>query len=1079
MRNIIAYFVKYPKAVNILVMFFIVFGVSGVLALKSSFFPLIDSKFISINATFPGASPQEVEEGVIYKIEENLKGVSGIVRVTSTSRENSGTILVETDEDFELDAILFEVKNAVDKVPSFPVDLEPIVITKVEEQQPTVIFSLTGKNIDLKSLKNVSKNIEKDIRNIEGISQVSVSGFPDEEIEISVTEEDLLRYNLSFDEVLNSVSRTNILVTGGNIKTDREEFLIRASNKNYYANELQNIIVRSSPDGKKIRLNDIAKIRDQFSETPASSAVNNETAIILSVTSTNNEDMMDSANKINQYIDEFNNINSNLKLTPLKDYSIALRQRTNLLLENGGLGIFLVLIFLSLFLNIRLAFWVAFGLPISFLGMLIFAGEFDITINLMSLFGMIVVIGILVDDGIVIAENIFRHYEEGKTPEQAAVDGTMEVLPAIVSAIITTLIAFSTLLLLAGDVGNFFGEVAMIVILTLIVSLVEALIILPSHLAHSKALHKKDEIKNNFVFRFFKYMRGVNNKGFELMRWLRDKVYSPTLKFALKNRFLSFSGFIAALYLTVSSVFGGVIGVTFFPMIDSDAVTVDLKMPMGTNVKVTDSIISVIENHAIEIGKEFEEKYMQNDKRDLIEHIQKNIGSSADNMSMVKGFNSVGGSSTASLEIYLLDSENRPQDIRAPEMANLIRERTGEIIGVEKFVVDGGANFGGSPVAISLLSDNISELKNAKLELIQKLSLNPKLTDITSNDPEGIKEIDIKLNDNAYMLGLSYASVMKQVRAAFFGIEAQRFQRGEDEIRVWVRYDKKSRSLIKRLEEMRILAPNGKRIPLSEIANYNIERGEVSINHLDGSREIQVNANLLDPTDSASDIVFSVQNTIIPPLKEKYPSLKVSFEGQYREANKTIESSKVIFPLALFLIFCTIGFIFRTYSQPFLLLLLIPFSLTTVAWGHLLHGFPINVISLLGIIALIGILVNDGLVLISKFNSNLREGMSFDDSIFNAGKERFRAIFLTSITTIAGLAPIILEKSFQAQLLKPMAISIAYGIGYATFLTLILLPILISFTNSLKVNFTWVLKGVKPNKRDVEAPIVEQNRLEK
>ena len=1060
-------------------MFFIVFGVSGVLALKSSFFPLIDSKFISINATFPGASPQEVEEGVIYKIEENLKGVSGIVRVTSTSRENSGTIMVETDEDFELDAILFEVKNAVDKVPSFPVDLEPIVITKVEEQQPTVIFSLTGKNIDLKSLKNVSKNIEKDIRNIEGISQVSVSGFPDEEIEISVTEEDLLRYNLSFDEVLNSVSRTNILVTGGNIKTNREEFLIRASNKNYYANELQNIIVRSSLDGKKIRLSDIAKIRDKFSETPVSSAVNNETAIILSVTSTNNEDMMDSANKINQYIDEFNNINSNLKLTPLKDYSIALRQRTNLLLENGGLGILLVLIFLSLFLNIRLAFWVAFGLPISFLGMLIFAGEFDITINLMSLFGMIVVIGILVDDGIVIAENIFRHYEEGKSPEQAAVDGTMEVLPAIVSAIITTLIAFSTLLLLAGDVGNFFGEVAMIVILTLIVSLVEALIILPSHLAHSKALHKKDEIKKNFIFRFFKYMRTINDKGFQLMKWLRDRVYSPTLKFALRNRFLSFTGFIAALYLTISSVFGGVIGVTFFPMIDSDAVTVDLKMPMGTNVKVTDSIISVIEKHAIEIGKEFEEKFMKNDDRNLIEHIQKNIGNSADDMSMVKGFGDIGGSSTASLEIYLLDSENRPQDIRAPEMANLIRERTGEIIGVEKFVVDGGANFGGSPVAISLLSDNISELKNAKLELIQKLSLNPKLTDITSNDPEGIKEIDIKLNDNAYMLGLSYASVMKQVRAAFFGIEAQRFQRGEDEIRVWVRYDKKSRSLIKKLEEMRILAPNGKRIPLSEIANYNIERGEVSINHLDGSREIQVNANLLDPTDSASDIVFSVQNTIIPPLKEKYPSLKVSFEGQYREANKTIESSKVVFPLALFLIFCTIGFIFRTYSQPFLLLLLIPFSLTTVAWGHLLHGFPINVISLLGIIALIGILVNDGLVLISKFNSNLREGMSFDDSIFNAGKERFRAIFLTSITTIAGLAPIILEKSFQAQLLKPMAISIAYGIGYATFLTLILLPILISFTNSLKVNFTWVLKGVKPNKRDVEAPIVEQNRLEK
>ena len=333
---------------------------------------------------------------------------------------------------------------------------------------------------------------------------------------------------------------------------------------------------------------------------------------------------------------------------------------------------------------------------------------------------------------------------------------------------------------------------------------------------------------------------------------------------------------------------------------------------------------------------------MQNDDRNLIEYIQKNIGNSADNMAIVKGFEDVGGSSTASLENYLLDSENRPQEIKAPDLANLIRERTGEIIGVEKFIVDGGANFGGSPVAISLLSQDINELKSAKYDLLSLLNKNPKLTDISSNDPDGIKEIDIKLNGNAYSLGLSYASVMKQVRAAFFGIEAQRFQRGEDEIKVWIRYDQKSRSLIKSLEEIRIITPAKKRIPLNEIADYSINRGEVSINHLDGSREIQINANLLDPGDSASDIVFSIQENIIPVLKDRYPSLKVSFEGQYREANKTIESAKIIFPLALFLIFITIGFVFRTYSQPILLLLLIPFSLTTVAWGHLLHGFPIK-----------------------------------------------------------------------------------------------------------------------------------------
>ena len=696
----------------------------------------------------------------------------------------------------------------------------------------------------------------------------------------------------------------------------------------------------------------------------------------------------------------------------------------------------------------------------------------------MSLFGMIVVIGILVDDGIVIAENIFRHYERGKTPEEAAIDGTMEVMPAIVSAIITTIIAFSSLILLDGDVGDFFGEVALIVILTLTISLVEALIILPAHLSKSKALQKPAKKIDESKFNFFRYMKKINSKGFEIMDWLRDKIYSPTLKFALENRFASLSGFIAALYLTVSSVIGGIIPVDFFPIVDSDILTIDLKMPMGTNEKITDSIISMVEENAIEAGKELEEKYMQNDDRSLIQYVNKNLGFSADNMSMVKGFGDVGGSATASLEVYILDSEERPSSINASMLANLIREKTGEIIGAERFTLNDAANFGGSPVSISLLSEtnNLDELKKAKEELILQLKNNPLLTDISNNDPEGIKEIQVKLKENAYLSGLDFSKVMYQIRSAFFGIEAQRFQRGDDEIKVWVRYDKNTRSYVNNMEQMKILTPSGSRVPLNEIATYKVQRGDVSINHLDGKREIQINANLIDPNISAADIVFDLQSKTIPVIKQKYPSITASFEGQYREANKTIQSAYTVFPLVLFLIFATIGFTFRTYSQPFLLILLIPFSLTTVAWGHLLHGFPVNVISLLGIIALIGILVNDGLVLISKFNSNLREGMTFDDAIYKAGRERFRAIFLTSITTMAGLAPIILEKSFQAQLLKPMAISIAYGIGYATFLTLILLPILISITNTFKVKGTWLMSGKVLDKRDVESPVVELNR---
>jgi multidrug efflux pump subunit AcrB len=396
-------------------------------------------------------------------------------------------------------------------------------------------------------------------------------------------------------------------------------------------------------------------------------------------------------------------------------------------------------------------------------------------------------------------------------------------------------------------------------------------------------------------------------------------------------------------------------------------------------------------------------------------------------------------------------------------------------VGAEKFIVNDAANFGGSPVSISIMSNNVSELKSAKIELVESLKSNPSLTDVSHNDPEGTQEINIKLKEDANQVGLNLVNVMDQVRSAFFGSEIQRLQRGEDEVKIWIRFDKISRSSIQTLDDMKIITPSGNRIPLREIASYEIKRGDIAINHLDGKREIQINANLSDPNISAADIVFELQSNLVPEIKNKFSSIDVSFEGQYREANKTIKSAYTVFPLALFLIFTVIGFTFRTYSQPFLLLMLIPFSLTTVAWGHLFHNFPVNVISLLGIIALIGILVNDGLVFISKFNSNLKEGMGFDESLFIAGRERFRAIFLTSVTTIAGLAPIILEKSFQAQLLKPMAISIAYGIGYATLLTLILLPILLSVTNSIKVSLHWLYHGEKIAKRDIEAPVIEQN----
>jgi multidrug efflux pump subunit AcrB len=1061
MRKIISFFIRYHVAVNIFIGAFVVFGILGYLGLKSSFFPLVESKIITVNITYPGASPQEIEEGIVLQIEDNLKGLRGVDRVTSISRENSGTITVEIEKGENIDFMLLEVKNAVDRVPSYPTGMEPLIVAKREEVRQTISFAVSGKDIPLATLKQIGRQIENDLRAISGISQVEVSGYPQEEIEIAVNENNLLAYNITFNDVALAVGQSNILVTGGNIKTDAEEYLIRANNRSYYGDELSNVIVKATPDGKIVRLKDVAIIRDRFSETPNATYFNKELSVDITVTSTNNEDLVSSAQKVKDYIEDYNQKYNNVQLNVVRDLSITLEQRTQLLLENAAAGIVLVLIFLSLFLNTRLAFWVAFGLPISFLGMFIFAGQFDVTINVLSLFGMIIVIGILVDDGIVIAENIYQHYERGKTPVNAAIDGVMEVIPPVVSAIITTLLAFSTFLFLDSRIGEFFGEVSVIVILTLLVSLVEALIILPAHLAHSKALRARNEAVENLtgIKKFFASMRKINQFGDRIMSFLRDKLYTPVLKFVLEFKILALGIFVALLVFTLGAVGGGIITVTLFPRIASDQVTVTLDMPNGTNEKITDSIISMIEDKAEIVNREFTDKYLKGTDKVLVENTIRTISSS----------------SSASLRINMLPGEERPDVISSLMVANRLRDLVGPVVGTERLTFGSGGNFGGSPISVSLLGNNIDELKAAKTDLKTIMNSNSLLKDVEDNDPAGIKEIRLQLKQSAYLLGLDLRTVMNQVRAGFFGVQAQRFQRGQDEIRVWVRYDRSNRGSINDLDEMRIVTPTGSRVNLRDIADYSIARGDVAINHLEGQREIQISADMKDPNASNTDIMEDLRLNVIPELQSKYPTITASFEGQNREKEKLSSSLGSAGLVIILLIYATIAFTFRSYSQPLLLILLIPFSLTAVAWGHLWLGFPLNILSLLGIIALIGIMVNDGLVLIGKFNGNLKEGMPFDLALSEAGKSRFRAIFLTSLTTIAGLAPLLLEKSRQAQFLKPMAISITFGIAYATVLTLLVLPLFLSISNNIKVGSKWLATGDKVSKEEVERAIKEQH----
>lgn len=1057
MKKIITYFIKYPVAVNVMIIAFVVFGTVGVFSMKSSFFPLVDSQLIRITLAYPGASPAEMEEGVVLKIEDNLKGIVGVERVTSVSRENSANVNVEVEKGKNIDVVLSDVKNAVDRVPSFPSGLEPPVIAKVENIRPTISFTLSGENVSLKALKQYARNVENDIRSIDGISQVALSGFPDEEIEIAVRENDLRAYNLSFTEVANAVRSANILITGGNIKTTEEDYLIRASNRSYYGLELQNIIVRTQPNGTIIRLKDVAEARDTWSENPDRLYYNGNLAIDITVSNTNNEDLISSADKIKEYIYKYNQEQQNVQLNVTSDRSITLNGRTKLLIENGVVGILLVLFFLALFLNLRLAIWVAFGLPVAFFGMFIFAAQFDVTINVLSLFGMIIVIGILVDDGIVIGENIYHHYYDlGKSKIQAAIDGTMEVIPPIISAILTTIIAFSTFFFVDGRLGSFFGEVSTIVLLTLSVSLIEALIILPAHIAHSKALDRRrlengEEKKRNKIDAFFTKINSFADK------WLckfRDNLYVPFLEFSLKNKIFAFSIPVALVIFSQLSMSAGIVKSAFFPRIASDQISISLNMPQGTNEKITDSIISLIEEKTWLTNKEFTEK--QTDNISVVENVIKRIGP---------------GSANATLTINLLPGETR--DFSAPEITNSISDKVGKVYGVESLIFGSGGNFGGSPVAVSLLGNNITELKAVKDELKQELENNSLLKDVVDNDPAGIKEVKITLKDNAYVLGLNLQSVMTQVRYGFFGFQAQRFQRGQDEIKVWVRYDKEDRSSINDLDDMRIIAPNGTRIPFSEIASYTIARGDIAINHLEGKREIQISADLKDTKESSTEVLDDIKARVMPEILKKYSTVTPIYEGQNRERKKTTDSINTVGPIILLLIYIVIAFTFRSYSQPLLLIIMIPFSMIGVVFGHYMHDFPIGILSFLGIIALIGIMVNDGLVLIGKFNSYLKEGMKFDVALLKAGQSRFRAIFLTSLTTIAGLAPLMLEKSRQAQFLKPMAISISYGIGIATILTLVMLPLLLSVSNTLKVKLKWLKTGNKVTKEEVERAIIE------
>lgn len=1022
MRGLVEFFLRNSIAGNILVICMLFFGYRGLQSMKSTMFPSAAERFIKVQIAYPGASPQEMEEGIVLKIEENLQGRTGIERVTSTSSENTAVVDVEIKKGYDIDVILQDVKNAVSQITSFPVGMESPQVFKVENRSFAFSFSLSG-DVPLKTLKQFARRCEEEIRAAKQASKITLTGFPNEEIEIAFRENDLIRYQITFAEATLAVRNANLEITGGRVKGQQEELLLRARNKGYFADDLQNIPIKTTADGSIIYLYQLADLRDKWEDVPTRSYMNGKPSVVVSIDNTDDEDVLVMTDYLNEYVKNFNEKNTQVKATVIRDGSITLRQRIDLLVENGIMGFFLVLGALSLFLHWRIAFWVASSIPVAFAGLFMIGALTGVTVNAISLFGMIVVVGILVDDGIVISENIYAYYEKGLTKFEAALQGTLDVLPSVVSSVLTTVVAFSAFFFLDGRIGDIFFDLAIVVVITLLVSLLEGIFVLPSHLYHSKALSK--DANNNAFMRFM-------DKVFTV---LRDKLYAPILRFALNgaNKFIVLAVLVSALLLSFGAVMGGHVKITFFPFIERDDIEFSIQMPAGTREQYTMQWLDHVEKKAWEINELF--KARRTDGKDVVEKVEKNIGAAT---------------YQGKLKITLLNGEERQVPIL--EISDSLRNAAGEIVGAET-VSYGVASPFGKAVSVSVLGTDLKELTAAVEMMKTELRAIKGLKDVNDNNQAGLREVNIELTDKARQLGLNLQEVIAQVRQGFFGSEVQRIQRGRDEVRVWVRYAESERKTLGQLENMRIRFADGREFPLHEIASFTERRGVSAINHISGEREIKVEGDLATKNESVLDITNQIRNEIAPRIKQHYPNVKFLIEGQNKENEKTMKSMSIVLPIVGIAMVLIILLTFRSISQTLAVVSLIPFGFIGVVLGHWLLGSPISFFSFLGVVALIGVMVNDSLVMVEAMNGLLQEGKPFRQAVYEAGLSRFRAILLTSVTTLLGLGPLIFETSIQGQFLIPMAISIAFGLAVATVLSLIVLPIILTLINSYK---TWV-----------------------
>ncbi|GGF24916.1 efflux RND transporter permease subunit [Echinicola rosea] len=1005
-KGIIAYMATHSLAANILMMLLVGGGIYTMFTIQKEVFPQFQLDFVNVSVVYPGAAPEEVEQGILMPVEEAIRGIQGIKEITSTANEGSAQVSIELVAGTNRMKAFQDIDQAVNRIRTFPDDIEEPEVVLQDRQRDVMQISLYG-NVDIWTLRKLGERLRNRLLSQPEITQVSLDNVPDYETRIEIPRHNLRKYQLTLGQVADLIDQSSRDVPAGAIETNSGEILLRMKERKQWAKEFGNINIASSPSGAQVKLQDIATITDGFEETGFHGQFNQTPAVSMEIFRVGDQSPLDIEELVNELLADFQlppGVHYRIDSNRAEDY----RERLSLLTENGLMAIVIVLVILALFLEYRLAFWVMIGMVISFIGGITFLPWIGVSVNMISMFGFLVVLGIVVDDAIVVGENVFEYRQKGYSIMDASIKGTKDVAKPVLFSILTTIIAFFPLLYIPGETGKFWWPLPAVVIVILSVSLIEALFILPSHLGHIKRRKKK-----GIILKLESYQAKFA-KGFE---WFIDTYYHPFLDKCLEFKYITLSIAVGLLVMVGGYGLSDHMGIILMPEVAADEIEAGIRLPVGTT---PDQAAAVAEEVTTATRKMFEEHNLY----EVAEGIKTNVR----------------GQNFIDVEIVMLPPDQR--DISAREIIALWRDNIGDIRGVDQITFEAERGPGGARQAISvdLSHSDIAVLEKASNAFVQKMNTFENTRDVSDNYNKGKIQYDFKLLPQGRNLGLTSSEVGRQVRNAFFGALAMRQLRGNDEVEIRVKLPLEERKDIRNLEDFIIRTDEGIEVPLMDVVEVVQKEAFTSINRRDGRRVVNVGMDV-EPSNAVSRVLASINETVLPQLRADFPGLTWTFEGSQADMRESTDSLWGTFTMALLLIYALLALAFGNYTQPLIVMTAIPFGIVGAVIGHILLGYDLSLVSLMGMIALAGVVVNDSLIMVDYANK-MRKELSAFDAIHEAGLRRFRPIALTTLTTFGGLTPIIMETSSQAYYLIPMAISLGFGIVFATSIILVIVPCL-------------------------------------